>query len=558
MKDKATLTWIYQQSKNQFFSIFLLVLGNAAFAVIGVVYALASRGIVDGATSGDIHRLIQQAILLLAIMLGQLLLRVGCNYISVRVQARLEIQYKNHVLNRLFGRDYMHISSYHSGEILNRITSDVCVIRDGVTNILPNVIGLVTRLVFAFTVLCYMDKTFALVFGIAGVSLLLIKNVFRNWLKRMHKDMQAADGKVRSFIQEIVSNLLVVKVFGVENKMAGKANDLQMEHYRLRMKRTGVSILANSSISFFFSLGYLYALVWSAYRLYLQSMTFGTLTAILQLINQVQTPFSALSGILPQYYSMIASAERIQELEQLPEEPAVEEITRSGRELYQNMDSIVFDSICFRYNSNSAPVFDHADLAIHKGEFIAIGGISGIGKSTLLKLLLGVLSPQDGAIYIQNNDGSRIIADRTTRPLFAYVPQGSIILSGTIRENIIFMNENITEEQIQHAVDLSCSREFIEALPDGLDTVIGEKGHGLSEGQLQRLAIARALVGGAPVILLDESTSALDENTESQVLTNLRTLENKTLIIISHKKAAFQICNRIIRIKDGQILSREA
>lgn len=557
MKDKATLQWIYNQSKNQFFAIFLLILGNAAFAIIGVIFALASRGVVDGATSGNLQRLIQQALLLLAIMLGQLLLRVACNYISVRVQARLEMQYKNHILEKLFSRDYMSVSSYHSGEILNRITSDVNVVRDGVTNILPNVIGLVTRLVFAFAVLCYMDKTFAIVFGIAGVSLLLIKNVFRNWLKRMHKEMQAADGKVRSFIQEIVSNLLVVKVFGVEKKMADKANDLQMDHYRLRMKRTGISILANSSISFFFSLGYLYALTWSAYRLYLQTITFGTLTAILQLINQVQTPFSALSGILPQYYSMIASAERILELERLPEEAMVQEITRNGQELYENMDSIQFDSLDFQYDDNSPQIFDHANLTVQKGEFIAIGGISGIGKSTLLKLLLGVLTPQGGSIYLQNKDGSKIVADKTTRPLFSYVPQGSIILSGSIRENIVFMNENISEEQIQQAIDLSCSRDFIESLPHGLDTVIGEKGHGLSEGQLQRLAIARALVGNAPIILLDESTSALDENTEAQVLTNLQSLDNKTLIIISHKKAAFQICNRIIRIKNGQILSKE-
>lgn len=557
MKDKTTLKWIYNQSKNQFFSIFLLIIGNAAFAVTGVVFALASRGVVDSATSGNLSQLIRHSLILLAIMLCQLMLRVACNYISVRVQARLEIQYKNHILKKIFGRDYMHISAYHSGEVLNRITSDVNVVRDAVTNILPNVVGLITRLALAFTILCFMDKTFAIVFGIAGISLLLIKNLFRNWLKEMHKKMQAADGQVRSFIQEIVSNLLVVKVFGVEKKMADKANDLQQEHYRIRMKRTSVSILANSSISFFFSLGYLYALTWSAYRLYLESITFGTLTAILQLINQVQTPFSSLSGLLPQYYSMIASTERIMELEQLPEESIAQDTLYDGQELYNNMLSIEFDSLDFRYSDNSPLVFDKANLSIQKGEFIAIGGLSGIGKSTLLKLLLGVLTPQGGSISIKNKDGSRIVTDRMTRPMFAYVPQGSIILSGSIRDNIIFMNDDITEELIQQAIDLSCSREFIDALPDGLDTVIGEKGHGLSEGQLQRLAIARALVGNAPVILLDESTSALDENTESQVLTNLRNLDNKTLIIISHKKAAFQICNRIIRIKNGEILSNE-
>ena len=171
MKDKPTLLWIYNQSKNQFFFIFLLILGNAAFAATGVLFALSSKHIVDSATSKNLHSLISQALLLLAIMLVQLLLRLSCNYLSVRVQARLEMQYKNHILEKLFGRDYSSVSSYHSGEILNRITSDVSVVRDGVTSILPSIVGLITRLVFAFAVLCYMDRTFAIVFGVAGIHL---------------------------------------------------------------------------------------------------------------------------------------------------------------------------------------------------------------------------------------------------------------------------------------------------------------------------------------------------------------------------------------------------
>ncbi|MGN0242629.1 MAG: ABC transporter ATP-binding protein [Lachnospiraceae bacterium] len=554
MKDKKTLHWIYEQSKSQFFLIFILVLGNAAFAVCGVVLALASRGVIDGATSGDLSKLISRALLLLGIIVLQLVLRLVCNYISAYIQGKLEIAYKSHLLEKILERDYISISSYHSGEILNRCTSDVNVVRDAVTGILPNTIGLVTRLVAAFAVLCYLEKSFALLFGVAGLLLLLIKNVFRGWLKKMHKQMQEADGKVRSFIQEIVSNVLVVKVFGVEKKMNEKATALQQDHFRIRMKRTKVSVIANSGISFSFSLGYLYALVWSAYRLLMHTISFGTLTAVLQLINQVQSPFSSLSSLMPQYYAMLASAERIIELEQLPKEPLVNTGVQKHDELYHNMEKIIFSDLSFRYGERMESVFEHANLTIQKGDFVAIGGVSGIGKSTLLKLLLGVLRPDEGEIFLENRDGSRIPVDKAVRPLFAYVPQGSIILSGTIRENLMFINQDATEEELQQAIKISCCEDFIRSLPMGLDTVIGEKGHGLSEGQIQRLAVARALVSRSPVLLLDESTSALDEVTEGRLLKNLRDMADCTLITISHKRAAFEICNRILKIEEGTIV----
>ena len=213
--------------------------------------------------------------------------------------------------------------------------------------------------------------------------------------------------------------------------------------------------------------------------------------------------------------------------------------------------SVNFDNISFKYDRDI--IFDDTTFSLSKGDFVAIMGISGIGKSTLLKLLLGVFSVQSGNIYIKTSDGN-IPVDKSTRRLFSYVPQGNMVISGTIRENLTFINDNATDEEIENAIRVSCAKQFIDEFPDGLETVIGEKGMGLSEGQIQRLAIARSLLSKSPILLLDEATSALDENTEKQFLKNLKTLDNVTCIIVSHKKAALEICNKNIQIINGKIV----
>lgn len=283
-------------------------------------------------------------------------------------------------------------------------------------------------------------------------------------------------------------------------------------------------------------------------------MTYGTVTAMLQLVNQVQAPFASLSGILPKIYSLVASGERLMEICNLPDE---EESNKSDVDIiatYDKLQSISFRDISFKYDRDI--ILDNTSLSIKKGDFVAIMGISGIGKSTLLKLLLGVFSVNGGSISLKLSDGE-ITVDRHTRKLFAYVPQGNMLLSGTIRDNLTFINSGATDEEIEKAIEISCAKQFIDELPLGLETVIGEKGMGLSEGQIQRLAIARSLLSKSPVLLLDEATSALDEETEKQFLMNLKQLENKTCIIVSHKKAALEICNKYVQIVDSKIICED-
>ena len=281
-------------------------------------------------------------------------------------------------------------------------------------------------------------------------------------------------------------------------------------------------------------------------------MTYGTVTAIIQLVNQVQSPFVSLSGIMPKYYTTIASAERIMELDDLPNEKEINKKEINVLDTYKNLNSVEFENISFKYDRDI--ILDNTSLSIKKGDFVAIMGISGIGKSTLLKLLLGVFNLNFGKIYLDTNNG-KIPIDKNTRKLFSYVPQGNMLISGTIKDNITFINPDASDAEIEEAIRISCAKQFIDELPLGLETVIGEKGLGLSEGQVQRLAIARSLLANSPILLLDEATSALDEKTEKEFLTNLKALDNVTCIIVSHKKAALDICNKTIQIKNGKIIS---
>ena len=403
----------------------------------------------------------------------------------------------------------------------------------------------ITRLVCAFAYLVAIDRIFALVFLIGGILVFLCTQFFRKTLKRLHKEVQRTEGKTRSFIQEAITSLLVVKAFVVEKKMYDTAEELQEENYKVRMKRRFFGIAANAGISAVFNLGYVFALAFGAYRL-IHGIDYGTVTAMLQLVNQIQQP---------KYFALLASCERLMEIDALPDEEADNQHDIDVKETYAKLSSVNFNDISFKYDRDI--ILDEASLRVDKGDFVAIMGISGIGKSTLLKLLLGVFKTQGGNIELALTDGPKIPVDFHTRRLFSYVPQGNFILSGTIRENLTFINANASEEEIKEAIRISCAEEFIAALPDGMETVIGERGIGLSEGQLQRLAIARSLLSDSPIILLDEATSALDENTEHRFLTNLKELKNKTCIIVSHKRAALEICNKHIQIIDGKIILEE-
>lgn len=553
MKNNSALNWIVKSSKKELGGLVLLVIGNAMYSACGVSMAVFAKYIIDSAVHGDRDGLLKYAVILLAVIAAQIALRLGCKALEVRISGKLEMKYKSDLFSQILKKDYLKISEFHSGELMTRLTSDVNVVSQAVTTIVPSLAAMLTRLVCAFAVLFHFDKKFALLFLLAGVVLFIFTRIFRGSIKKLHRSVQETDGEVRSFMQEAIESLLVVKIFGVASKIRKNADGLQQENYKAKIRKNRWSIFANLGFSAAFSLGYLFGLVWGGLKLCAGTISFGTLTAIIQLIGQVQTPFTGLSGIVPQYYSMLSSAERIIEIENMQQSKAVNSPDVDTKKLYDELDCIRFDGVSFSYDRDT--VLENGSFDIKKNDFIMISGISGIGKSTLFKLLVGVLPVDEGKISIISG-GSEYAVDKYTRPLFAYVPQGNMLFSGTIRDNLRFVNDTASDEEIMKAAVISCADEFIKELPDGLDTVLLENGHGLSEGQVQRLAIARAVLTGAPILLLDEATSALDEATEKQLLENIRGLNEKTCIIISHKSAAYEICNKELKIEDKGITLR--
>lgn len=553
--DFATFKWLMTICKSQIGKICVLVFTNVVGASLSILYANFSKHIVDGAVvEKNLNYVLKYAAFLLLLIIVQLVLNLVGNSFSERSKGRMEMILKKHILTEIMKKDYSKISAYHTGELQNRMFNDVAVVADGLTTIIPTFLFFTVKLVCAFSYLVVIDKIFAVVFSVCGIIVFFCVRGFRSTMKKLHKQVQATEGVTRSFIQEAVMNLLVVKSFVVEDKIDKEADELQEENYRVKMKRRHFNIVANGGISAVFSFAYVFALGYGAYRLLYGSMTYGTLTAMLQLVNQVQSPLVSLSGILPKIYALAASGERLMEICNLPNEEESNSVDVDIVKTYNDLKSVEFKNISFKYDRDI--IFDSTSLSVNKGDFVAIMGISGIGKSTLLKLLLGVFNVKDGEIYLNLND-SHVPVDKHTRHLFAYVPQGNMLLSGTIKDNLKFINSNATDEEIQKAVEISCAKQFIDELPLGLETVIGEKGMGLSEGQIQRLAIARSLLSESPILLLDEATSALDEETERQFLTNLKSMKNKTCIIVSHKKAALDICNKSVQIIDSKIVSEE-
>ena len=597
---KGALSWLYKNSKGQQGKMLCLILSNAFLSVLSVAFAFAVKAVIDGAVGRDKDKLVFGIIFIISIVILQFIFRLITGGLIENIRGKLEIAYKSRIFSKILTKKYAAIQEYHSGELMNRLTQDVSVVADGVTSIVPSVAASVVRLICAVAALVALDRVFAIAFVVAGALVFIILGVLRGKLKSLHKKSLESDGAVRSFMQESVENSLALKVFSINDKIEKKSDELQNENFRWKMRRKNYAVFGSAAYNLIFSAGYLFALIYGGACIFNGTgLTYGDLSAILQLVNNVQVPFASLSSAFPKYYAMIASAERLIEIERLEEETvgeietatelAGEKVGETATELatettggekagaaikdgektgaagktatkkdaarlYGEMRAIVAEDLSFSYGREQ--VFKGACARIEKGDFVAVTGASGIGKSTFVKLMLGVYDIGGGEIYFDTEKG-KVPANASTRALFSYVPQGNMLFSGTLLENVTFINDEATDEEIARALEIGCVKDFLGELPEGLNTKVGENGVGLSEGQIQRVAIARAVLTGAPIILLDEATSALDAETELKVLRGLKELEDKTLIFISHKAAALSICNKELRVSRGKFAIKE-
>lgn len=664
-QDKVTYAWLLAQSKAQHGRIVALSVLCTVQAAVLVSFALACRAVIDQAVAGNIDGLLSSAVVLAGVIIAQLMLRLAINSTQERIRARFALELRKSMLDSIFAARFGSVLRFHSGELSNRMFSDVQVVSNGVATTIPSFVSMLMQLVFAIAVLALISPPMVALFAAAALLSFVLARTLRGRLKALHKIVQEKEGAVRVFLQEALEHQLVIRSFGAQPATSARADTLQEDHFTAQMRRRGYSIAANASFSFFFNALYAVALTWCGFELLHGAMSYGTLMAVLQLVARIQAPVSSLSGMLPQLYQTLASAERLMEVAELPHSEGCLPVT--AEEFYQRLSGVRMRDLAFSYSGaeaedaasvgglkaegvaacaeqekakgastpiggareedgaasldrpdtlESAPnrcveVIDSpydageaeggvmsaeemeapsgeepvsltcADVFVPKGSFVVVEGPSGSGKSTLFKLLLGAYDADGFAYELAVGAATSAAAApdapagsvATGAPLtdapasafavpacaasqvppgaFAYVPQDNFLFAGSIRENVAFAAPDATDDQVKRACEVACAWEFVEELPLGLDTMIGEHGQGLSQGQLQRLAIARAVCSGAPVMVLDEVTSALDDATEAAVLANIASLPGKTIFVAAHRAKAREFATMRLHVEDG-------
>lgn len=532
--------------------ILILLLIQAALGVSSVLYALFLRDIVDGAVTHDFAAMVRSICAFAGLVVCQLALRALSRHMSELACSTYENAFKSRLFGELLSRDFGSVTAIHSGEWMNRLTSDTAVVADGLASIVPGVAGAAVRIVGALTMILVIEARFAYILIPGGAVFAALTYVFRRHLKRLHKSVQERDGEVRVFLQEHLGSLMIVKAFAKERETESAAEQRMSAHKSARMKRNRFSNICNIGFGAVMNGAYVLGALYSAFGIYSGSVSYGTLMALLQLIGQVQSPFANITGYLPKYYAMLASAERLMDVERFAADDAADPTQACEPFTKLGLKSASFSYVPESDGKHSPIVIKNFDFEIKTGEFVAFTGPSGCGKSTVLKLLMCLYALDGGErYYVTEGASGEEYHDLTAamRPIFSYVPQGNQLMSGKIRNVVAFTDGSAAndDDAVWNALRVTCAEEFVRTLPLGLDTVLGERGSGLSEGQMQRIAIARAVFSGRPVLLLDEATSALDAPTEKQLLANLRAMTDKTVIIITHRAETAAVCDREVK-----------
>ena len=548
------LRWLWQAAGGKKRWVVGLLALQTALNVFVVCYALAFRDLVDRAVAGDrdgfFAALWTQALLATA----RIALRAAFRAMEEHTRATLENSLKARLFGTLLGRDYAAVTAVHTGEWMNRLTSDTAVVAGGMAQIIPNVGGMAVRMGGAALAILALEPRFGLLLIPGGLALLVVTRLFRPLLKRLHSRIQEADGQVRVTLQERLDNLLIIRAFSQRDSAESLAQGKMGLHRDARMARSHISNLSASGFGAAIQAIYLLGAGICGLGMLEGTVSFGTLTAVLQLVGHLQVPLSGFSGYFSQWYAMTASAERLMEPERFPGDDTASDPESCLASYHREFRGLRMENICFAYpGKDGRAAVSGLDMALGKGEFVALAGPSGCGKSTALKLLLCLYQPEQGKLLVETTVGERPLT-AADRALFAYVPQGNQLMSGTIRQTLAFYDEQdmTREDRLWRALEIACAREFVESSPLGLDTPLGEHGSGLSEGQLQRLAVARAIFSRRPILLLDESTSALDADTEARLLDNLRTMTDRTVLIVTHRERACQVCHRVIQFGEAR------
>ena len=544
--------WIFTYSARYKFAIVFYVFLGIFSTTMGLVSSVASKYLIDIITGYQTSKLA----ILIIVMVGSSVVSLALDSVLSRITTRLSIYINNDIQADIFDKivdaDWLSLSRYPNGDVLNRFNSDISTVSGNAINWLPSIIIAVYRFVATFLVILHYDWVMALIALGSAPFMLLISKFLIKKQREYSKKVKEMSSQLMSFEVETFYNFDTIKSFGIapyySKKLRwwqGKFKDVSLDYNMFSIKSNILMSVIGMAVQFA-AFGY------CLFRLWTHSITYGTMTLFLQQRSNLSSAFSSLVSIIPSFLNSSVSAHRIRELVELPREVHIPESSELDQYAEKGF-SVQMRDLNFAYVEGT-DVITQSEFVAKPGEIVALVGPSGEGKTTMIRLILGLVCPQEGQAVIRACDGREVTMNAETRHLFAYVPQGNTILSGTIAENMRTVKEDASDEEIIQALKLSCAWDFVQKMPGGINAKVGERGRGLSEGQAQRVAIARAILRDAPVLLLDEATSALDVTTERQVLRNIITQKpNKTCIVTTHRPSVLNMCQRVYRVVDTKV-----
>lgn len=518
---------------------------NATVGLLDVVVSLASVWAVQHAIDVASHVRPGSIFWAVALMGGLILCDFALNISAVWIRNLLGIKAQNRMQQRMLDRmlrsEWHGREHLHSGDVLNRLEFDVSNVVTFLTETIPSTLSTLALFVGAFCYLCSMDWRLALLIVFMIPLFVLVSKVYVRQMRKLTRQVRDSDSKVQSVLQETIQHRMLIKTLESDATMVSRLENTQRELRHKVVRRTAFSVFSNLVLNFGFALGYLVAFAWAALRMSRHTLTFGGMTAFLQLVNKIQSPARQLTKLVPAFVSVFTAAERLMELEEDPLEEQGDPI------LLPPPCGLRLNNVSYAYDAADGNVIEQLSFDFTPGSCTAVLGETGAGKTTLVRLLLALLHPQQGSIEIYDKQGRKMALSPLMRANFVYVPQGNTLMSGTIRDNLRLGRLSATDEEMHEALHQSCA-DFVFDLPDGLDTYCTEQGGGLSEGQAQRIAIARALLRNRFIMLFDEATSALDPETERKLLQNILTRHDKTVIFITHRTAVIDYCDQTLTI----------
>jgi len=544
--------WIGRYMKQYKWQIGLYTLLGIISIVLGLAGSVVSKYLIDAVTGYNTS----SGGMIAGLYLGTGFLGIAVsaiiNRISTRIQTKVQQEIRADVFHHVMMTDWESIAEFHSGDLLNRATNDAGTISSAILGFVPELITNIIQFAGALCIILYYDQVMALI-ALGGAPVLVLSSKFLlRKMRAFQVESKKVSSEIMSFNEESFQNLQFIKSFGLLSLFTGKLHALQQKSYDLNMRYNMLTIGATSFMSLLGRVISFACFGWSIYRLWRGDITYGTMTLFLQLAGSLSGSFGSLVGTVPQMLSAGTSARRVMDIVELPYERnhAEENIDSMKAKAKCKGLEIALDDVSFSYKDGRS-VLNDVNLHASSGEIIGLVGPSGQGKTTLFRLLLGLINPKQGSIlvYPEGEPTMALPVNSSTRRLFAYVPQGNVLFTGTVAENLRLGRPDATDAELIHALKDACIDDAVLSLPDGLYSKIGERGHGFSEGQNQRISIARALLSDAPILLLDEATSALDSEREKCILQNInKNYKNRIVIIATHRLSVLDVCSYMYHV----------